>query len=212
MLAPEASLCLALPLLLAPMPAGRAWKPKGWPRRRTERGEEALPILLWKTCTRQTPAQSLHQHQGPVVLPDAFSSVVDLPSPSLGSVCLTSLAYFNVLIGPSLCKGTYLSLCALSKQSAYTLSPRFPQNLPLLSSDPRLPHALPLLGKATDHSHGVTLSCDCSLLSDARPRIRGKDKDSYWSPSDWDGCWARGGLNSSSSFIIYEWSDFRQTI
>lgn len=53
MLAPEASLGLALPLLLAliysfswPFPSpGRAWKPQSYLRRGKEFGEEVLPIL-----------------------------------------------------------------------------------------------------------------------------------------------------------------------
>lgn len=71
MLAPEASLHSALPLLLAlltcspgpssplaPTPAGRAWKPKGEAK---SLGEEALPILFTEdACTADHSAPSIN--------------------------------------------------------------------------------------------------------------------------------------------------------
>lgn len=79
MLAPEASLHSALPLLLAlltcspgpssplaPTPAGRAWKPKGEAK---SLGEEALPILftgkMHAQQTTQLPPSMPCSHSAP---------------------------------------------------------------------------------------------------------------------------------------------------
>ena len=107
-------------------------------------GKRLSPLCHGRHVHSRLHSSSLHQCHVSLVLPDAFLSVVDLPSPNLGSVCLTSLDYFNVLIGLSLCKAIYLSLwCSLQAVSLHTQPSVSPEPAsvaalgPLLSSDPR---------------------------------------------------------------------------